>query len=198
MQLSRWHAKRQAGKCHWAWDRRRGDAEILSQLSRELLGEWQAERYTLSYGSSDFARVESRQPDLDVRLAARCREVLPRPGQSGVTVTFSGPLRWSDFLASPGTGTGRWTAFEAIGHSPERRFPWTCGGPVSADLALRPCRELGVKLDGVVAAIGYFDAPALDTLRAMPQVARVSELQDSLTSLLFDIGGFGVEVPGSP
>jgi hypothetical protein len=196
VQLSRWHAKREAGECRWVWDRRMGAAEILSQLSRGLLGEWQAERYTLSYGASEYPRVDARKPALEAGLPARCREERPREGQSGVTVTFSEPLAWQELLALPGAGSGRWTAFEAIGSSPAGEMPWTCGGPVSAELALRPCRGLGVTPDGVVAAIGYFDGAALDILHSATAVARVSELQDSLTGLLFEVGGFGVVAPG--
>ena len=55
---------------------------------------------------------------------------------------------------------------------------------------------MGVAPDGVVAAVGYFDGAALDELRAAPAVARVAELQDAVTGLLFDVGGFGVERPG--
>jgi hypothetical protein len=196
VQMSRWHAKRSAGECRWVWDRRQGDAEVLSQLSRDLLGEWQAERYTLSYGASGFPRVEARDPALDAALTARCRDERARPGQSGVTVTFEQPLAWPELLALPGAGSGRWTAFEAIGSGSSDDLPWTCGGPVSAVLALRPCRSLGVRPEGVVAAIGYFDAEALAALRAASLVARVTDLRDALTGILFDVGGFGVEAPG--
>ena len=49
---------------------------------------------------------------------------------------------------------------------------------------------------GVVAAAGYLDDRAVDRLKASPSVARVDDLRDSLTGLLFDVGGFGVERPG--
>lgn len=196
VQFSRWHAKRQFGACRWAWDRRKGEAEILSQLSREQLGEWQAERYTLSYGGSGYPRVGVRVLDPDALPAARCRDARPGPGESGVTVTFTQPLPWRAFLALPGAGAGRWTAFEALGKVADDDRPWTCGGPVTADLSWRPCRGFGVRPEGVVAAVGYFDAPALETLRTLPEVARISDLQDALTGLLFDIGGLGVVAPG--
>jgi hypothetical protein len=111
-------------------------------------------------------------------------------------VTFAEPVAWPAFLALPGAGSGRWIAFEAMGRGGGKGRPWTCGGPVSTDLALRPCRSLGVRPDGVVAAVGYFDGVALDAMAATTAVARVAELQDSLTHLLFDVGGFGVEAPG--
>jgi hypothetical protein len=53
-----------------------------------------------------------------------------------------------------------------------------------------------VTADGVVAAAGYFDGAALDELRAASTVAQVAGLQDAVTGLLFDVGGFGVERPG--
>ena len=55
---------------------------------------------------------------------------------------------------------------------------------------------MGVTPDGVVAAVGYFDAAAQARLRGSDRVARVAELQDAVTGLLFDVGGFGVERPG--
>ncbi len=97
MQFSRWHGKRAKGSCEWTWDRRQGRTEVLSQLSRELLGEWQAERYTLTYDTLPFPRVGQR-PQLPANVAtARCRD--PRPGvnQDGFIVTFSQPLSWAAF-----------------------------------------------------------------------------------------------------
>jgi hypothetical protein len=196
VQFSRWHAKRQHGTCRWAWDRRQGDAVIYSQLSGEWLGEWQAERYTRAYDGTDYPRVGARTSDPDGTAPARCRDALPRPGESGITVTFSRPLPWSEFLALPGPDTGRWTAFEAVGTVTSDDLPWTCGGPVEVELALRPCRGFGVRSEGVVAAVGYFDGPGLDTLRALPQVARVSDLRDPITGLLFGLGALGVVAPG--
>ena len=196
VQFSRWHGKREKGVCEWAWDRRLGQAEILSQLSRELLGEWQAERYTLSYDSKPYPRVGARPP-LDAAVTrATCTDARPGPSQAGIVVTFAEPLAWTEFLALPASGGGRWTAFEAIGRHAQDTLTWTCGGPVSAELELRPCRDMGVSPDGVVAAVGYFDAAAQAELRAGDLVARVGELQDAVTGLLFDVGGFGVVRPG--
>lgn len=196
VQFSRWHAKRQRGECKWAWDRRLGAAEVLSQLSRELLGEWQAERYTLTYDRKAFPRV-GRPPVSPGSLGTtRCNDARAGPGQHGVIVTFSEPLPWDEFIELPGSGSAKWTAFEAIGSSDLDRMMWTCGGPVVADLGMAPCKELGVKVDGVTAAVGYLDDPAADRLREMPFTAEVEGLQDSLTGLLFDVGGFGVERPG--
>jgi hypothetical protein len=196
VQFSRWHAKRKHGACRWAWDRRSGDAVVYSQLSGAWLGEWQAERYTRAYDRTDYARVDARTADPGEAPSARCRDALARPGESGVTVTFGQPLPWSEFLALPGVGTGRWTAFEAVGRIEGDGLPWTCGGPVDVDLGLRPCRGFGVRPDGVVAAVGYFDGAGLDALRATPQVARISDLRDPLTGLLFDLGALGVVAPG--
>ena len=196
MQFSRWHAKRERGECLWAWDRRRGDAVTLSQMSRELLGEWQAERYTLSYDATDYPRVEARSPARDPAVSARCREVGPDTGQAGITVTFAEPLPWDEFLALPGVGEARWTAFEAIGRSDRDELPWTCGGPVTGGLALKPCRGMGVSPAGVVAAVGFFDGSARDALADSPLVAHVADLRDPLTGLLAEVGGLGVEPPG--
>ena len=196
VQFSRWHGKRQKGVCEWAWDRRMGQAEILSQLSRELFGEWQAERFTLTYDTEPYPRIDAR-PLLDAAVTrATCGDARPGPSQAGVVVTFAQPLAWTEFLALPVAGEGRWTAFEAVGSSGQDALTWTCGGPVSAELELRPCRDLGIRPDGVVAAVGYFDGDAQAELRGSDRVARVAELQDAVTGLLFDVGGFGVERPG--
>ena len=195
IELSRWHGKREGGRCRWAWDRRQGSADVLSQLSRDLLGEWQALRYTLAYDELPYPRVEGKPAVPGDAPRAQCREPRPGPTQAGVVVTFDGPLRWSDFLALPDRSKGRWTAFEAIGSARRDSLVWTCGGPVVPDRRLRPCRALGVRPDGVSAAAGYFDGDAVRALRDHPSVARVDELQDAVTSLLFDVGGFGVERP---
>lgn len=196
LQFSRWHGKRSRGTCEWAWDRRLGMVEILSQLSRDLLGEWQAQRYTLTYETLEYPRVGARPNLPDAVTPARCRDARPGPSQSGVVVTFAAPLDWAVFLALPGAGSGRWTAFEAIGSSRRDDLIWTCGGPVSAQLELGPCRDMGMAPAGIVAAVGYFDDEALGELRGSASVARVASLQDAVTGLLFDVGGFGVERPG--
>ncbi len=196
VQFSRWHGKRQKGSCEWAWDRRLGQAEVLSQLSRNLLGEWQAERYTMTYETVPYPRVGERPAIPDGGPRARCGDPRPADSQVGVVVTFAEPLAWAAFAALPEAGTGRWTAFEAVGSSTRDALTWTCGGPVSSELALRVCDDLGVSASGVVAAVGYFDGDALEELRASPRVARVADLRDAVTGLLFDVGGFGVERPG--
>jgi len=196
VQFSRWHAKRDQGACSWAWDLRLGEAEVLSQLSRELFGEWQAERYTLTYETKPYPRVGPRPNLPESAPPARCQEPRPGPGQTGVVVTFAAPLAWSDFLALPSSGSGGWMAFEAIGSSDQDELVWTCGGPVSSELGLEPCLDMAVDPEGAVAAVGYFDEAALDELRAAPTVARLAELQDAVTGLLLDVGGFGVERPG--
>jgi hypothetical protein len=196
VQFSRWHGKRQKGECNWSWDRRLGTTEVLSQLSRDLLGEWQAERYTLTYDSEAYPRVGTR-PDLPTELPpARCRDAKAGPGQNGFVVTFAGPIEWQAFLALPDAGSRKWTAFEAIGSSEVDDLVWTCGGPATQALGLRPCKSMGVEVDGVVAAVGYFDDEARAQLADHPDVAEVQGLRDSLTGLLFAFGGFGVERPG--
>lgn len=194
IQFSRWHGKRVRGVCQWAWDRRRGEAVVLSQLSRRLLGEWQAQRYTLPYHRVAYPRV-GRRPDVPTDAArARCRDQRPGADQDGLVVTFARPLDFSEFGGLVTAGSGKWTAFEAVGGSEGDDRLWTCGGPVEAALRLRPCRALGVLPEGISAGVGYFDALAAEQLRAHPDVVAVDDLRDQLTDLL--VGGFGLEPPG--
>jgi hypothetical protein len=196
IEYSRWHPKRVKGKCVWAWDRRRGTAEVLSQLSRNLLGEWQAERYTLAYDSLAYGRVGAR-PRLPAATArARCRDADPGANQAGYVVTFARPLAWWEVRDLVSVGAAKWTAFEAIGAAAEDDRVWTCGGPFDDTLKLTPCRTLDVEIEGVTAVVGYLDEHALGQLRVHRAVAAVDGLRDSLTGLLYDIGGFGVERPG--
>jgi hypothetical protein len=195
VQYSRWRGKRVRGRCEWAWDRRRGQAEVLAQLSRDLLGEWQAERYTLSYDSVPYPRVGLR-PELPAATARpRCRDERPGVNQAGYVVTFSRPLSWAAFRDRVSAGSAKWTAFEAIGSHPQDGRTWTCGGPVDDSLRLAPCREMGVRIDGISAAVGFVDEVALRQLRDDPAVAAVEPLRDALTGLLHDVG-FGVGDPG--
>jgi hypothetical protein len=196
VQFSRWHGKRSGGECSWAWDRRLGTTEVLSQLSRDMFGEWQAERYTLAYESLPYPRVGTR-PDIPAdSTRPRCADARPGAGQSGFVVTFARPLSWSELTGLVSVGSGMWTAFEAIGSSPHDELVWTCGGPVDDAHRLAPCRDMGVRPAGVTAAVGYFDGLAIGQLRDDPAVAATSDLRDSLTGLLFDVGGFGIERPG--
>jgi hypothetical protein len=196
VQFSRWHGKRVKGACEWAWDRRKGTTDVLSQLSRNLLGEWQAERYTLTYETLAYPRVD-RQPKLPVPTArAHCRDADPGTGQDGYVVTFARPLSWAKMRGLVSVGSAKWTAFEAIGSSAADDRIWTCGGPFDTTLRVSPCRDLGVTVDGVTAAVGYLDDHAAGQLRESDDVAAVDGLRDSLTDLLFDVGGFGVERPG--
>jgi hypothetical protein len=150
----------------------------------------------LTYDAEPYPRVDAR-PLLDAAVTrATCGDARPGPSQAGVVVTFVEPLAWTEFLALPLAGEGRWTAFEAVGSNGQDALTWTCGGPVSAELDLRPCRDMGIAPEGVVAAVGYFDGDAQAELRSSDRVARVAELQDAVTGLLFDVGGFGVERPG--
>ena len=73
---------------------------------------------------------------------------------------------------------------------------WTCGGPVTNALATRPCGDMGMAVEGVVAAIGYLDGEAVRALRDHADVAHVGGSRDSLTDLLFEVGGLGVQRPG--
>jgi hypothetical protein len=196
IQFSRWHPKRAKGACGWAWDRRRGSIVVLSQLSRDFLGEWQAEHYTSGYERLVFPRVD-RSPTLpDPTPRARCREADPGVNQRGYVITFARPLGWGEVSGLVSAGNAKWTAFEAMGTSDQDDLPWTCGGPVDDVLRLSPCRRLGLDLDGMTAAVGYFDDLAVGQLREHADVAAVDDLRDTLTGLLFDIGGFGVERPG--
>ena len=197
VQFSRWHGRRSGGACEWRWDRRMGASEVLSQLSRELLGEWQAERYTMTYQTLPFPRVGAR-PALpaDGLATARCRDQRPSVNQEGRVVTFRQPIAWRAFSDLISVGSGKWTAFEAVGASAEDDLLWTCGGPVDDALRLSRCRAMGVRPHGITAAVGYFDELAAGQLRDDPAVIAVEPLRDSLTGLLFDVGGFGVEPPG--
>ena len=196
IEFSRWHSKRVKGACEWAWDRRRGTTVVLSQLSRNLLGEWQAERYTTAYESLDYERVGAR-PELPAETArARCRDADPGTGQTGYVVTFARPLAWWELRDLVSVGSAKWTAFEAIGTVAGDDRTWTCGGPFDDGLRLMPCEALGVEAEGISAVVGYLDELAADQLRGHADVVAVDGLRDSLTGLLFDIGGFGVERPG--
>ena len=196
VQFSRWHGKRVKGVCEWSWDRRRGEAELLSQLSRNAFGEWQAERYTLTYETLEYPRVDP-QPDLpEGTPRPRCRDADPSSNQSGFVVTFARPLSWSEMTGLVSAGSAKWTAFEAVGSHPQDGFSWTCGGPFDDELRLGPCKTLGLELEGMSAAVGYLDPIAADQLREHDDVIAVEGLRDQLTGLLFAIGGFGVERPG--
>ena len=195
IQFSRWRARQKRNRCEWAWDRRLGSMDVLSQLSRDLLGEWQAERFTRTFARVAYPRVGLIPAIPADTIDAECSVRGPLDeAHTGVVVTFAEPLRWADFLAMP-DGAGRWTAFEAIGRSDRAPGTWTCGGPVHPDSGLRPCRAMDVKPDGVVAAVGYFDDATLEALRGRSDVARVDGLRDSITGFLSDLGGFGVQPP---
>lgn len=193
---SRWHGKRQQGTCQWAWDRRKGETEVLSQLSRDAFGEWQSERYTLTYETVEYPRVDVG-PELPAGTTrARCRDADPGPDQSGFVVTFARPLGWDEMTGLVSAGSAKWTAFEALGSHPEDRRTWTCGGPFEDQLRFGPCRTLGLEVEGMTAAVGYLDPVAVDRMRDSDDVVAVDSLRDSLTGLLFSIGGLGVERPG--
>jgi hypothetical protein len=196
VQFSRWHSKRAGGTCEWSWDRRLGEVELLSQLSRDLFGEWQSERYTLSYDAIPYARTGVGPAIPQDAPQARCRDASPGIGQSGVVVTFTRPLRWAELTGLISAGSAKWTAFEAIGSMPVDDLTWTCGGPFDDVSRLAPCASMGVRVEGVTAAVAYVDPIAERQLREHPDVAVVDSLRDSLTGLLFDVGGFGVERPG--
>jgi hypothetical protein len=196
VQFSRWHGKRVKGVCAWSWDRRAGDIELLSQLSRDAFGEWQAERYTLTYETIEYPRVDPQPALPEGTPLARCRDADPGANQGGFVVTFARPLNWSEMTGLISAGSAKWTAFEAIGSHAQDDLTWTCGGPFDDDLRLGPCKSLGLELEGVTAGVGYLDSIAVDQLRAHDDVAAVDQLRDPLTGLLFAIGGLGVERPG--
>ena len=193
---SRWHGKRAKGTCEWAWDRRRGHVEVLSQLSRDAFGEWQSERFTLSYESLEYPRADVGPELPETTTRARCRDADPGVNQSGFVVTFARPLGWDEMAGLVSAGSAKWTAFEAVGAHPQDELTWTCGGPFDPQLRFGPCRDLGLNLEGMTAAVGYLDPVAADQLRASDDVVAVEGLRDSLTDLLFSIGGLGVERPG--
>jgi hypothetical protein len=196
IQFSRWHGKRVKGTCEWAWDRRKGETVVLSQLSRDILGEWQAERYTFAYEALPYARA-GLGPELPEATArARCRDADPRAGQQGYVITFARPLSWTEMSGLVPAGSARWTAFEAVGSSTGDDRIWTCGGPFDRELRMGPCQRLGVEVEGLTAMAGFLDDEALEQLRESPDVVAIDRLRDSLTGLLFDVGGFGVERPG--
>lgn len=196
IQFSRWHGKRVKGVCEWAWDRRKGDVVVLSQLSRDILGEWQAERYTRAYEALPYPRV-GLAPELPEKTArARCRDADPGASQRGYVITFARPLSWSEMTDLITAGSAKWTAFETVGTSSQDDRTWTCGGPFDRELRTAPCPRLGVDVDGLTAMVGYLDDVAVEQLRASADVVAVDSLRDSLTGLLFDVGGFGVERPG--
>ena len=194
--FSRWHGKRVKGKCEWAWDRRKGELELLSQLSRNAFGEWQSERYTLTYDTVPFPRVDAVAQAPADAPRARCRDSDPGENQSGYVVTFARPLSWHQMTSLVSAGSARWTAFEAIGSHELDTLTWTCGGPFFDELRLKPCATLGVDVEGMTAAVGYLDPVAADQLRESNDVVAVDGLRDSLTDLLFAVGGLGVERPG--
>jgi len=196
VQFSRWHGKRVKGACQWAWDRRKGSTEVLSQLSRNLFGEWQAERYTLTYDSVPYPRVDIGPPVPADTSRARCRDADPGVNQNGFVITFSRPLQWTEMVGLISVGSAKWTAFEAIGRADQDDLTWTCGGPFDDAQRLAQCRAMGVGVEGITAAVGYLDDIAAGQLREHPDVAVVEGLQDSLTGLLFNVGGFGIERPG--
>ena len=196
VQYSRWHGKRAKGRCEWAWDRRKGEIEVLSQLSRNAFGEWQAERFTLTYDAVDFPRTDVG-PELPADTTrARCRDADPGENQSGYVVTFAQPLEWSEVSRLISAGSAKWTAFEAIGSHEQDKLTWTCGGPWDDDIRWAPCRALGLEVEGMTAAVGYLDDIAADQLRESADVVAIEGLRDSLTGLLFSIGVGGVERPG--
>jgi hypothetical protein len=196
VQYSRWHGKRVKGKCEWSWDRRKGELEVLAQLSRNAFGEWQSERFTRTYDSVAYPRVEAG-PELPADTTrARCRDADPGQNQSGFTVTFARPLTWAEMTGLISAGSAKWTAFEAIGSSPGEQRTWTCGGPFEDELRFGPCRSLGLEVDGLSAAVGYLDSIAAGQLRESDDVVAIEALRDPLTGLLFAIGGLGVERPG--
>jgi hypothetical protein len=194
IQFSRWHGKARPDRCGIAWDRRAGSLEVLSQLSRQLFGEWQAERYTMTYDRLPYPRV-GEKPDLPIDAVRPSCSALPPLDASheGVVVTFAAPLPWDEAVAL--AGQGRWLAFEAAGSTASDDRPWTCGGPVEGRSGLDVCQELGVRVEGVTAVAGYPDADAAAALQQEGRVAVVEGLRDPLESLIGDLGGIDVEPP---
>jgi hypothetical protein len=171
-----------------------GSVEVLSQLSRELFGEWQAERYSLTYDRQPYPRVGDR-PKLPADASRPpCVEVPPTDAaRDGVIVTLAAPMGWDDAVAL--AGLGRWLAFEAAATVRGDDRPWTCGGPVEERPGLAVCEQLGVEPQGITALAGYVDPGTGASLRADPRVARVDGLRDPVETLIGDLGGLDTDPP---
>jgi hypothetical protein len=195
MQFSRWRPVARRARCAWGWDRRAARMEVFSQLSRQLLGEWQAMRYTLAYERLEVPRAGLR-PDLpDATPRPDCGPAgSASPSTEPLVVTFVRPLEWPELL-DVADAAEAWSAFEAIGSHPDDRLPWTCGGPVRGRSGLEACAAMGVRADGVTAAGGHFEADAARRLRRDPRVARVTDWRDPLTTWLATLAGVPVEPP---
>ena len=201
VQFSRWHGKRVKGALRVGLGPPAGPGRASSRSClASLLGEWQAERYTLTYDTAAYPRVGHT-----AGAARRCGHGraagTQRPGvnQEGFVVTFSRPLRWSELTGLISVGSGKWTAFEAVGSSRRRDdLLWTCGGPVERRRAAeRRAGRWACAPDGISAAVGLLRRScAGPAARAPPMSPPSRRLQDTLTGLLFDVGGFGVEPPG--
>jgi hypothetical protein len=195
IQFSRWREVQRRRGCDRAWDLRAGEMEILSQLSRELLGEWQAERYTLAYDRVRYGRSHPRPdlpadvPDPDCGPAGD-----QRPGTSDLVVTFGRPIAWQEFLELGGEASP-WSAYEAIGSHPDDDLAWTCGGPVVGRSGLEVCRTFGVRPDGVVAGGGHFTPQDADRVRNDPRVVDVRDWHDPLPVWVARFAGIEVEPP---
>jgi hypothetical protein len=197
VQLSRWREVQRRKRCDRAWDLRAGEMEVLSQLSRELLGEWQAERYTLAYDRVRYGRSDPR-PDLPADA--------PEPdcgpagdqgeGTTDLVVTFARPIGWDELLEMGGERLP-WSAYEAIGSHPDDDLLWTCGGPTAGRDrdGLQACRTFSVEAEGVVAAGGHFTDAEAARVRVDERVIRVREWHDSLPTWVAQLAGIEVEPP---
>lgn len=195
LEFSRWHPVERRRRCDWAWDLRAGQVEILSQLSREILGEWQALRYTLAYERLSYPRSAPRPPlPLDVPTPDCGPAGSAVSSTDGLVVTFTRPLGWEELLGIGGS-PGSWSAFEAIGERDADRLTWTCGGPVQGRSGLEACRAMGVTPDGVVAAGGHFSAETAEQVRRHPLVLRASDWREPLPTWLAELAGIAVEPP---
>ena len=169
VQLSRWHAKRQAGECHWAWDRRRGEAEdplaAVARAARRMAG---GALHAVLRGS-DYPRVESTS----ARPRSRARRPLPRgAARAGPERRHGDIQRAACVVGLPGVARSGHRSLDRLrGHRQQRRrrpaldLRWT---RQRRPRACGPVAGSGVRPDGVVAAVGYFDGAALDALRALP------------------------------
>ena len=147
--------------------------EVLSQLSRELLGEWQAERYTMTYETLAYPRTGPRPTTTPSGPRARCDDAKPGPSQSGVVVTF----RQAPLVGGVrGPARGRHGPLDAPSRPsaaiPRMTSRGRAAAPPTPTCELQVCRDMGVTPDGVVAAVGYFDGPARDALAGGDAVAR--------------------------
>jgi hypothetical protein len=80
-QLSRWWRACEDDSCPWRWSHRGGTIGVLSQLSRDFLGEWQAIRWTNPWALLRYPRM--RRPGAEAGGASDgSMPMPPLPGRT--------------------------------------------------------------------------------------------------------------------